>query len=308
MNSNSDRLSLVVDGKAVVHPCVELLALSITPKAEGAAGYVRFHEAFEHRYGQYVQHIRLNDSTKWRRLQVKDHGKLRAWFSDERSLDAAMLGLTEHTNDVPEDPRPPLFEFFFFQPRSAPPRGMFRIVLPFATGDSAAALLELIDDAMADFPVHWGTAGYAFYWKGTDTATEKHAEQWLGRHLVRHPGLGTGDYMTWGSFVRYGVSSLGWLTFLGDSLVAELGGREGLGLAVRDAGVQLRNYARGVALQAGLSPQLGDVNRGDLLPLYREIGRIIEPVFARDEVLEKIHVVGIEDPDDELAWLRRFLP
>lgn len=309
MDKNLDKLPLIIDGKAVIAPCIEIMALSTVPKADGAAGYVRFYEAFMRRYGSAIRHYRLNDSRRWRAWQPKDRAKVPSWFADARTLAEPLLGITMHTHSPADEPRPPLFGMFFDHVSSERPRGMFQIVLPVdCIADGAAALLALVDDAMADFPVHWGTVGFAFHWDGNDTSIDRYADAWLGGHLLKHPGLAPGDLMSWGLRVEKGISNIGWLTFVGDALLPRLGGRASLAERLTGTGVELRSYAKGVALQAGDVPELGDVNRKNRLPKYCEVGRVLEPVFAPEDFLEKIRIPGIKDPDARLAWLRRFLP
>lgn len=309
MYKDLSKLPLAIDGKTIIYPCVEIMALSTAPKAVGAAGYLRFYEAFMRRYADQVRHYRLNDSTRWKRWQPKDWNKVPSWFADARTLQQPLLGITMHTHSPADEPQPPLLEMFFDHVSAERPRGMFQIVLPIdsiATG--TGALLELVDDAMAEFPVHWGTAGLAFYWEGSDTTVEEYANAWLGPHLTKHPGLAPGDLMSWGLRVEMGISNIGWLTFVGDALVDQLGGREALAKGLEGTGIGLRSYGKGVALQAGDGPELGNVNRKNTLPRYHEVGRVLEPVFAPHDFLEKIRIPGIKDPDARLAWLRRFLP
>lgn len=309
MDKDFDKLPLVVNGKTVIFPCVELMALSTTPKADGATGYARFYEAFAKRYGEQLRYYQLSDSTKWKKVMPKDVRKVSGWFTDVRSLKEPLLGVVMHTNEDAGDPRPPLFDMMFDHIYAEYPRGMFRIALPLdVVGEDGAALLEMVDDAMADFPVHWGSAGYSFYWEATDTKIDGFAGQWLGRHLAKHPGLSTGDLLEFGTFVEQGLASIGWLTFVGDVLIDKLGGREAIAAAADEGGVGLRSYAHGVALQVGPVPELGNVNRRNKLEAYRKVGRILKPVFATDTALENLSVTGIDDPDKRLAWLKRFLP
>lgn len=299
----------MIDGKLLVTPCLEIMALSKTPKAEASAGYVRFYEAFARRYGPYLTSYQLSDTNRWKRVLPKDLIKVPYWFADARSLQAPLLGIVMHTQPVANEPRPPLFEMLFEHGYPEYPRGMFRVALPIdCLDESPEQVLMLVDEAMAEFPVHWGTAGYSFYWNDTDSEAEEHAARWLGGRLARHPGLAPGRLLSWGACVEDGVANIGWLTFIGDTLIRELGGRDALTTAARDTGIELRSYVRGVALQTGPRPEIGDVNRRDTLPLHHEVGRILEPVFAPDDVLEKIQVTGIKDPDRRLEWLRRFLP
>ena len=309
MSKDFDKLPLVVNGKTVIFPCVEIMALSITPKVDGAIGYAAFYEAFAKRHGEQLRYYQLNDSTRWKKVLPKDVHKVSGWFSDARTLREPLIGIVMHTQEKADEPQPPLFDMMFDHAYAEYPRGMFRIVLPLgAVGKDAADLLQLVDDAMAEFPVHWGTAGYSFYWESTDTKIDSFAQQWIGRHLAKHPGLSPGTLLTWGMGVEDGPANIGWLTFVGDGLIEQLGGREALATATEGTDITLRSYAKGVALQAGSVPELGNVNRRNRLDTYREVGRILAPVFAPDAILENIRVKGFDDPDKRLAWLRRFLP
>lgn len=307
MNETLNELALVVDDKTIIAPCVEIMALATTTMTDGAVGYLRFYEAFMRRHGDRVRHFRLSDSTRWRAWQPKDRVKVQSWFSDVRTLRQSLLGICLHAGS--NEPQFPRFEMFFDQVSVERPRAMFQIALPVdCIENGTEALLELVDDAMAEFPIRWGTAGLAFYWEGHDTSVEKHAEAWLGGPLAKHPGLSPGDLMSWGLRVEKGISNIGWLTFVGDALVDQLGGREALAEQLSGTGVGLRPYGKGVALQAGDAPELGDVNRKKTLPLHHEVGRVLAPVFVPDDFLERVRVTGIKDPDARLAWLRRFLP
>lgn len=304
-----DKLPLVVGGKTVIFPCLEILALSTVPKADGAQGYARFYSAFERAFGDQVTHFRLSDSTKWKKFQAKDRGKVSGWFSDELSLAAPMLGISMHSHAVGNEPQVPAFRMMFNHAFEDNPQGMFQICLPLeSVGEDAASILQLIDDAMADFPVHWGTAGYSFYWEDTDTTIDDYANQWNGRHLAKHPGLAPGNPLQWAARGERGLANIGWLTFLGDGLIEELGGLDDLTTAVETAGLGLRRYGKGVALQAGPVPELGNVNRKQTLSAYAAVGQIVESIFAPTDVLEEIDLKGYDDDDEMLEWLRRFLP
>jgi len=309
MTNAYDKLPLVVSGKTVVHPCLEIMGLSVTPKKLGAAAYSRFYDAFASRYGASMTHYRLNDSATWKKVAPKDLRKLPGWFSDAGSLAAPLLGIEFHGDPVGDAPRPPFFQMMFVHTYPEYPRGMFRIALPVDTiEDDPTNFLALVDDAMAEFPIHWGTAGHAFYWQGTDTTIDKYATQWVGRHIKKHPGLSTGDLFRWGLFVEQGLASIGWLTFLGDTLTEAIGGRKGVLGAAKAAGIEVREYAAGVALRAAKLPELGDVNRKRDLPGHRAVGGIVAPLFAPVEKLRNLSVRGFDDKDEALAWLRRFLP
>jgi len=85
----------------------------------------------------------------------------------------------------------------------------------------------------------------------------------------------------------------GWMTFLNRRSVEWLGGEVELAEALRsDPDVELHPLARGLALQSGAAPRLGDVTRGDIP--YRAVASAVRPV--------RIERKGQEGYDDE--WMR----
>jgi hypothetical protein len=73
-----------------------------------------------------------------------------------------------------------------------------------------------------------------------------------------------------------GVKTVNWLTLLDADLVKQLGGQRGLrGKLSTD--IDLITTKHGVIVQAGPIPGLGDVNRKEVLPLYREVDALLQP-------------------------------
>lgn len=309
MIADMENFNLIVDGKTLVAPCIEVVAFSKTPKADGAEGYKRFYWAFVNRFGGQLTYYQLNDSTKWRPFGGSDVQKVPGWFDDSRSLKAPRLGIKLRSCPTPEDPRPPFLDVMFDHAYREYPRAMMRIGLPInILNGGSSAFLDLVSEALSEFPIHWGTAGYAFFWDSSDTTTDQVAAQWIGPLLVRHPGLSTGEFLRWGAILEQGVANIGWLTFIGDELIAHLGGRDGLSRSILGTSLQMLPYRYGVALKAGTLPEIGDVNRGSVLPNYHDVGKILQPLYAPEERLRKLGVKGIRDPEAAVRWLRRFLP
>jgi hypothetical protein len=93
-----------------------------------------------------------------------------------------------------------------------------------------------------------------------------------------------------------------WLTLLGPLVVRCLGGKPSLRERLEAVpGVRLYDVGDGLIVQAGDAPQVGDVTRGDLLPIQREVAKILRPARA----LEMVGTGGVEEEwvDD---WLDAF--
>lgn len=108
------------------------------------------------------------------------------------------------------------------------------------------------------------------------------------------------------SAIPHGLKSAGWLTLVGSKLLDRLGGSDALA-AVLPPEVILHPLPFGVLIQAGPRPLLGDVNRGEDLPLYRAVGRVLAPIRApsHPRYLFK-EALSNEDEGWTQKWLARF--
>jgi hypothetical protein len=96
-----------------------------------------------------------------------------------------------------------------------------------------------------------------------------------------------------------------WLTLLGAKLTTELGGATKLAKTA-PKGVSVHSLGPGgVVIRAGTVPQVGDVNRHDLLPLYHAVGHLVASHRAPDKALETVAVEGMTG-ETKNDWLRRF--
>jgi hypothetical protein len=102
-----------------------------------------------------------------------------------------------------------------------------------------------------------------------------------------------------------GVAAVAWLTLLGPEATAALGGPAALQRSTPAEVSVLPLGKSGVLLRAGTAPQLGDVNRQDLLPACHAVGRLVAPVLAPDEALDDLAIKGMSE-EDAHDWLRRF--
>jgi hypothetical protein len=166
--------------------------------------------------------------------------------------------------------------------------------------DEMLALVAQLADA---FSFRSGLAGYSFECSRYDKEkSETHA--WS--HSMRHPGVDIVripfDAKAVGS---EGIKGVNWLTLIDAGLLKELGGVKGIRQRL-SAGIEIIECRHGVILKAGASPALGDVNRGDTLPLYREVYGLLAPwiaLAADDAMAFRLGKDAIERTE---AWFARF--
>ncbi len=94
-----------------------------------------------------------------------------------------------------------------------------------------------------------------------------------------------------------------WLTFLGQPVLGELGGVEGLRAKLHSPGTTVQEMEGERALVTlGTWPEAGDLERGDTLPAYQELARVLEPWLYSTSV-RRLN----QSEEDTRRWERRFL-
>lgn len=155
--------------------------------------------------------------------------------------------------------------------------------------------------ALAD-PLPWcfGQVGFAFKgWTNLIGVTRM-----IRARCFRYPGMDNPDLsqLSWKLGTR--VRGPSWMTFLGQPVLGELGGAEGLRARLSSPGttVQALGGERAV-VTLGAAPDAGDVEQGNTLPAYRELARVLEPWLFQDA-----RDFGSDFPPEDLRrWERRFL-
>ncbi|MFP2904110.1 type VI immunity family protein [Pyxidicoccus sp. 3LFB2] len=206
-------------------------------------------------------------------------------------------------------PRPNGFSFSYRArlPWRAPPAGsvsMLSATLPieYLEEHGPDRVRELACGMASLLSFSTGHAGLAFELYGR----RSRALPLLREALFRHPGLDlpqTGVESTLGTQ----VDGVHWLNFLGPPVVDALGGVDGLlrRFTVPPVRVHELNGGR-AAVAAGTWPEAGDVARGNDLPAYRELARVLEPWMNGFEPRHARSWTGYTE-EEVRRWWRRFL-
>jgi len=291
------------DGKrTLAAPCVEVVAFSYAAPAANGKGFDHCLRSFAKRYCKSLKFYRTGDMKKFRAVDSRTLDAPYHWFKDEKVLAKKMLSFIAHSGDADRSMAPPGLDLTLWG-FDDPPRFVFRMALPVAAADAPDDLVAFAQEALAEFPIENGHCGYSFLWHEATDDDEVCA--WAGPLMLRHPGLGYGSSMTLSNAASKGVVAVSWLTFLGAKTAADLGGAKALKSAASPEIAVLPVDHGGVLLRAGKSPQLGDVNRHDMLPVYRAVGRLVSPRRAPDEALDDLMILGMSE-EAAHGWLRRF--
>ena len=165
-------------------------------------------------------------------------------------------------------------------------------------------LLAFTAEACAQFPVQSGHAGLVLE---TNRYAETFSETAAWRLSMQHPGLDISnpirDSM---ALQRDAIKGVNWLTILGSDFAGRLGGASALRQQLPDS-VVMHTLSDVIILQAGPAPRWGHVNRGDALPEYRAVYKVVAPL--QESALNRytsFSMLGADRWEKTEAWFRRF--
>lgn len=194
--------------------------------------------------------------------------------------------------------------------------GFLRISVPLlCVADGADSFRELVLDICRRLTPLSGYAGIGVIESPDDQISSRH-EPMVYQWAQRFPGL-EADYpishSIWLSEGREGgrdgIKGGSWLTVIGDSYVAELGGLSTVtaDLTALDSRFAVQAYPGGLLIQTGSRPALGDAERDVWPALYIKLARYLRPIRVTEHNPFQHGGPGERfDKARSEAWLRRF--
>jgi TseV toxin immunity protein TsiV len=289
--------------RTVASLCVEVVAFSYSTPAATARGFDHALHTFAKYYGKQLKFYKTGDMKSYREVDNRTLDIPYHWFSSEKDIATKMLAFFAHSGDTNksiETPGPDLTLWGFHKPSFH----VFRAALPVGLADHPDEIVAFVREALQEFPLTTGYCGYSYFCDFT--LDRRKVEPWAGPLLLRHPGLNYGNKMPFTNVADKGVAVVSWLTLLGRETSDDLGGLAALEAAVPDTVSIVPIDTGGVLLRAGDVPQLGDVNRHDLLPLYHAVGQIVSPRRVSDDDFDKLVAIRGIPKEARVDWLRRF--
>ncbi len=124
------------------------------------------------------------------------------------------------------------------------------------------------------------------------------------KYCFRYPGIDIPAPGSLSQKLSTRVRGISWLNFLGQPVLGEVGGASALRARLHSPGTSVQELegARAV-VTLGSWPEAGDTQRGELLPAYRELARVLEPWLFFEERNFHPHF----PPEVKRRWERRFL-
>ncbi len=158
---------------------------------------------------------------------------------------------------------------------------------------------ELAIELASLLPVRSGFCGLSF--NGELDVVGIHRK--LLPYWKRYPGLDIPSPFGHSWDIGKRIRGPHWVNFLGQPVLGELGGSSGLRARLRCPETLVQELAGDKAvITLGQWPEAGDTERGELLPAYRELARVLEPwLYYRDGRM--LH----QSQEETRRWERRFL-
>jgi len=159
---------------------------------------------------------------------------------------------------------------------------------------------ELALELAAPLPFNSGQGGLSFNGEHGFSDVKRAVRELC----FRYPGMDipTPDRVAWHLGTR--VHGAAWLTFLGQPVLGESGGAEGLRSRLCSPGTTVQSLdAERAVVTLGSWPEAGDKEQGNSLPAYRELARVLEPWLYQEPHPQYYDFT----PEDMLRWERRFL-
>lgn len=173
-----------------------------------------------------------------------------------------------------------------------------QIHLPPGMATNWEELLTLLAKLAEEFPFRYGHVGYSLCWNDMSVDRDIEVPTLIGPLLKRYPGFSLGNPF---ELCDQELPPINWLTLIGPELLGKLGGVNKVRKAFPDDAISVIPLGPGVCIRAGETPQLGDRNRKDDLPLYRKVGSYLKNYRGRPE----IELTGLDEEESEV-WLARF--
>lgn len=158
---------------------------------------------------------------------------------------------------------------------------------------------ELALELAAPLPLSSGHAGLSFNSERNLLGAVEEVQE----YCFRYPGMDIPDPSLLASDIGTRVKGVHWLNFLGQPVLGELGGASGLRARLHSPGTTVQELEEErVVVTLGPRPEAGDTEKGDVLPAYRELARVLEPWLYEGPLSERDF-----SPEDRRRWARRFL-
>ncbi len=170
--------------------------------------------------------------------------------------------------------------------------------LPLTVAEDTQELFTLLTQTAEQFPFRCGHVGLSLCWNELSMDRDGQVPPLIRPLLKRYPGFSLG---TPAELCDQELPPVNWLTLIGPEMLGRLGGVDRVDQDLSDGEISVNSMGLGACIRAGETPQIGDVNRQDDLPVYRKVGAYLKDYRGQRD----IQLRGLSK-DESAEWLARF--
>jgi len=294
-----EKLTYREQGFVYLKPCLDIIFYWSGSAFDRSDGIVAFYQQSLELIGKSLAYFRTETMSAARKLRKDTLELIPFWFQGTASRrDIYMLFL--ESGSAPDEPSDRAFSL-----TADAESGYVRLVLPPSfIVESVAPFLDLAKKMGQMLPYDFGNAGYAINWNPLGD-NDSDAMEKMYALAKRYPGLDISDPFTTRFITPKGIKCVNWLTFLSKDYGDRLGGRPSLKKKLDDPVIIHEAYRGGALIQAGPYPEIGDVNRREILPLYHRVGKVLAPIRSKEHP-PSFGPEGFGDEEATEKWLSRF--
>lgn len=142
--------------------------------------------------------------------------------------------------------------------------------------DDLSSFVELARELSSLVPVFHGVGGYSFS-ESMVSGQAQTNEPYKIAAAMHFGGVEVESPIGTSLSCKTAIKGVGWLTMLGAEMVKRLGDESEI-VARLGEDVPVMKMPWGLLIQAGPAPEVGVVNAGQTLPLYRRVNQVVRPV------------------------------
>lgn len=298
--------------KGNVRPCLEIHLYGTEARGKFKGALAAAARAIDHRFPGALSYYRTNTMSTAKAIAPDASTLIVNFVAADEKKPAKLSGIECFSGEKAAAFDLPSIDWFSTRLTAGdgipPTRSYLRVCLP-PDGDMAApsALKAFARELLQDFPLLAGHCGWSYYTGGGFADAEAAIDRDLPGWLSRYPGVSVGAPLGQANLMLDGLLAVSWLTFVSEA-AAKARGQDlaALAKAASERGLESEIVGPGILeIQAGPTPETGDVNRQDLLPLYRQAGAVLAPLAMSDE-RAKFQTIANMDFERRILWYRRF--
>ena len=292
-------------GKNVLSLCVDLTFFYRGGFPKNRDGILKFYEPCMEIIGDRTSYFLVDMEGRFKKAKPDTLEMLPFW-ANQKSFDRGVYGLILETSDELAE-----FSDLAFQTHNVTEHsGWSRMVLPveFLAEQGVEKFVELAKNLASCLDFSSGTGGYALNKHLNYSCTAETGEIYVtSRRFIGIDVAAPSDFDRFVPFVATAqptcIKGVNWLTFLDQDLFMRAGGENKLAGRFSKE-VTIHELPNGIMIQAGPEPNFGDVNTGETLPLYREVGEALKSLLIPSDVLGPWNSIG--GTENTRDWLHRF--